>query len=136
MHIMFLLMDSYIEERKIEIEKMLKKRTGKNEPLPKSYLIDIIKRSEGGCFKIQFDSKVKLYHEIIDFSILFDINLDDFDEAIMAFASYKEMGIKGNRFVGIYYENNDFVIKMEIEPINEKESDAEPEKLILQDSAI
>ena len=135
MQTVFILMDSYIEKRKNEIEKMVKKFTGEYEPLPKCFLIDIIKKSEGGCIKIQFDSKVKLYYEIIDFSILFDINLDDFDEAIMAFESYREMGIKGKRFIGIYYENNDFVIKMEIDPINEKESDAEPENLILQDSA-
>ena len=135
MQTVFILMDSYIEKRKNEIKKMVKKITCKYESLPKWMLINSIKESEGGCFKIQFDSKVKLYYEIIDFSILFDINLDDFDEAIMAFESYREMGIKGKRFIGIYYENNDFVIKMEIDPINEKESDAEPENLILQDSA-
>ena len=93
--------------------------TGKYELPQKWILIRSIKESETGCEKFHFDTKVEFYTMIIDLSINYGINLDDFSEAIMAFESYQVMGIIGERFVGIYYEDKKFVARAGIDPIEE-----------------
>ena len=122
---------TYIKKRTIEIKKWHKKMTGKYELPQKWILIRSIKESETGCEKFHFDTKVEFYRMIIDLSINYGINLDDFSEAIMAFESYQVMGIIGERFVGIYYEDKKFVARAGIDPIEENAINIKmPESLI------
>jgi hypothetical protein len=124
-------LNSYIKKRKIEIKKCTKKKTGKYELPPKWTLIRSIKESETGCEKFHFETKVEFYTMIIDLSIIYGINLDDFSETIMAFESYQEKGIKGARFVGIYYEDKQFVLRAGIDSTEENATNIKmPESLI------
>jgi DNA-directed RNA polymerase len=126
-------LNSFIKKRKIEIKKWTKEMIGKYEFPPKWKLIERIKESDTGCINYRFYSKNELINIFLDAMIVID-NHNAMVEEIFDYLS--DLWVKDEHFFCIYYEDNKFVLKVEIDPINEKESDAEPEKLILQDSAI
>jgi len=133
MHIMFLLMNSYIKKRKIEIKKWNMEITGKYELPSKWKLIERIKESDTGCIKYRFYSKNELIYIFLDAMIVID-NHNAMVEEIFDYLS--DLGVKDEHFFCIYYEDNKFVLKVEIDLINEKESDAEPEMSIFQNSCL
>ena len=113
-------LNSYIEKRKIEIKNWTKEKIGKYEFPPKWLLIKDIKESDGGREKFHFGSMVRFNILIIDLTIIYGFTMEDVTKAHLAYNAFIESGIKGEKFVCIYYEDNKFVLRLEIdEPIKE-----------------
>ena len=124
---------SYTKKRKIEIKKWNMEITGKYELPSKWKLIERIKESDTGCINYRFYSKNELINIFLDAMIVID-NHNAMVEEIFDYLS--DLGAKDEHFFCIYYEDNKFVLKVEIDLINEKESDAEPEMSIFQNSCL
>ncbi|MFM7089717.1 MAG: hypothetical protein ACKOZZ_02810 [Bacteroidota bacterium] len=113
-------LNSYIEKRKIEIKKWTEEKIGKYEFPPKWLLIKDIKESDGGCEKFYFDSMVGFNTIMIDLTIIYGFTMEDVTKAHLAYNTLIESGIKGKKFVGIFYEENAFVLRLGIdEPTKE-----------------
>jgi hypothetical protein len=112
-------LNSFIKKRKIEIKKLTKEMIGKYEFPPKWLLINSIKESVDGCEKIHFDSKAMFNIIMIDLMIIYGFTMEDVTKAHLAYKAFSELGIKGEQFISIFYEDNTFVLRLGIEPTKE-----------------
>jgi|GEM_PF-2189385 3'-phosphoadenosine 5'-phosphosulfate sulfotransferase (PAPS reductase)/FAD synthetase len=112
-------LNSYIEKRKIEIKNWTKEKIGKYEFPPKWLLIKDIKESDGGREKFHFGSMVRFNILMIDLTIIYGFTMEDVTKAHLAYKAFSELGIKGEQFVSIFYEDNTFVLRLGIEPTKE-----------------
>ena len=112
-------LNSYIEKRKIEIKNWTKEKIGKYEFPPKWLLIKDIKESDGGREKFHFGSMVRFNILMIDLTIIYGFTMEDVTKAHLAYKTFSELGIKGEQFVSIFYEDNTFVLRLGIEPTKE-----------------
>jgi len=106
---------SFLKERKIEIMKKNKEMTGKYELPSKLALANMIKESEEGCVKLPFNSEDEFLILMVDTVILFGFTLEDLGKAIMAYNEYSTLGLKGEKFIDIRFEENQFVLRFGIE---------------------
>ena len=112
-------LNSYIEKRKIEIKNWTKEKIGKYEFPPKWLLIKDIKESDGEREKFHFGSMVRFNILMIDLTIIYGFTMEDVTKAHLAYKAFSELGIKGEQFVSIFYEDNTFVLRLGIEPTKE-----------------
>ena len=106
---------SFLKERKIEIMKKNKEMTGKYELPSKLALANMIKESEEGCVKLPFNSEDEFLILMIDTVILYGFTLEDLGKAIMAYNEYSSIEIKGEKFIVISFEKNQFVLRFGFE---------------------
>jgi hypothetical protein len=95
--------------------KKNKEMTGKYELPSKLALANMIKESEEGCVKLPFNSEDEFLILIIDTVILFGFTLEDLGKAIMAYNEYSTLGLKGEKFIVISFEKNQFVLRFGFE---------------------
>ena len=119
---------SYTKKRKIEIKKWNMEITGKYELPSKWKLIERIKESDTGCIKYRFYSKNELIYIFLDAMIVID-NHNAMVEEIFDYLS--DLGVKDEHFFCIYYEDNKFVLKVEIDLTEENTTN-----IMMQDSQV
>ena len=119
---------SYTKKRKIELKKWNMEITGKYELPSKWKLIERIKESDTGCINYRFYSKNELIYIFLDAMIVID-NHNAMVEEIFDYLS--DLGVKDEHFFCIYYEDNKFVLKVEIDLTEENTTN-----IMMQDSQV
>jgi hypothetical protein len=94
---------------------MCEELTGKYELPSKSTIAKRILKSEEGCLKIPFNSEDEFLILMVDNVILFGFTLEDLGKAIMAYNGYSTLGLKGEKFIVISFEKNQFVLRFGFE---------------------
>ena len=107
---------SFLKERKIEIMKKNKEMTGKYELPSKLALANMIKESEEGCEKFYINSEAEFYARMADIMILFGFTLIDVALANKAYKEFSKIELKGEKFIVISFENDQFVLRLGFEP--------------------
>ena len=108
-------LNSFFKKRKIELLEMCEKMTGKYELPSKLALANMIKESEEGCVKLPFNSEDEFLILMVDTVILFGFTLEDLGKAIKAYNEYSTIELKGEKFIDIRFEENQFVLRFGIE---------------------
>jgi hypothetical protein len=108
-------LNSFFKKRKIELLEMCEELTGKYELPSKSTIAKRILKSEEGCLKIPFNSEDEFLILMVDNVILFGFTLEDLGKAIMAYNGYSTLGLKGEKFIVISFEKNQFVLRFGFE---------------------
>ena len=108
-------LNSFFKKRKIELLEMCEELTGNYELPSKSTLAKRIFESEEGCVKLPFNSEFEFLILMIDTVILFGFTLEDLGKAIMAYNEYSTLGLKGEKFIVISFEKNQFVLRLGFE---------------------
>ncbi len=108
-------LNSFFKKRKIELLEMCEELTGKYELPSKSTLAKRILKSEEGCVKLPFNSEDEFLILMVDTVILFGFTLEDLGKAIMAYNEYSTLGLKGEKFIVISFEKNQFVLRFGFE---------------------
>jgi hypothetical protein len=108
-------LNSFFKKRKIELLEMCEELTGKYELPSKSTLAKRILKSEEGCLNIPFNSEDEFLILMIDTVILYGFTLEDLGKAIMAYNEYSTIELKGEKFIDIRFEENQFVLRFGFE---------------------
>ncbi len=108
-------LNSFFKKRKIELLEMCEELTGKYELPSKSTLAKRIFESEEGCVKLPFNSEFEFLILMIDTVILFGFTLEDLGKAIKAYNEYSTIELKGEKFIDIRFEENQFVLRFGFE---------------------
>jgi hypothetical protein len=115
------LFTSILKDREILIMKIFKEMTGKYELPSKWTLANSIKESEEGYKKLYINSEAEFYSRMVDIMILYRLTFEDLGKAIMAYNELRKIELKGEKFIIISFENDQFVLKLGFEPDEKSE---------------
>jgi hypothetical protein len=76
----------------------------------------MIKESEEGCEKFYINSEAEFYARMADIMILFGFTLIDVALANKAYKEFSKIELKGEKFIVISFENDQFVLRLGFEP--------------------
>jgi len=79
-------------------------------------LANSIKESEEGYKKLYINSEAEFYSRMVDIMILYRLTFEDLGKAIMAYNELRKIELKGEKFIVISFENDQFGLRLGFEP--------------------